>query len=341
MLRPKVQPPRQRISDPVDDRIAPARGRQQRARLDRPVLVQGLLDEFEGCLRLGFAERFEEPSVHRPDATRPSRLRPPVLSATYPLALVRSSLRRALAVAQLAGVDPRRLAASFSGITPYLRDWKEYTRAGGELRLRDALPALADRHAQSGTASGEYFHQDLWAARKIFLANPTSHVDVGSRVDGFIAHLLSFRAVTVVDVRPLDSVVNGLTFVQDDGSTLTTFDDHSVESLSSLHAVEHFGLGRYGDPVDPSGHLRAIQSFARVCAPGGTVYFSCPIGAQRTYFNGNRVLDPVEVIERFSPLHLEDFAHVDATGKLRVGSSPFALRSGRAGCGLFEFRRVD
>ena len=294
---------------------------------------------------MGSYRRFSQLSSARsmgpPAVTQcPNGVGPALCPAIYRLALMRSSLRRALAVAQLAGVDPLRLAASLSGIRPYLRDWREYKRSGGELRFRDALPALADRHAQSGTASGEYFHQDLWAARKIFLANPASHVDVGSRVDGFIGHLLSFRAVTVVDVRPLDSVVNSLTFVQDDGSMLTTFDDQSVESLSSLHAVEHFGLGRYGDPVDPSGHLRAIQSFARVCAPGGTVYFSCPIGEQRTYFNGNRVLDPVEVMERFSPLHLEDFAHVDAAGALCVGSSPLDLRSGQAGCGLFEFRRV-
>jgi hypothetical protein len=27
------------------------------------------------------------------------------------------------------------------------------------------------------------------------------------------------------------------------------------DSISSLHAIEHFGLGRYGDTIDVNGHL--------------------------------------------------------------------------------------
>src|SRR5258708_35341646 len=47
------------------------------------------------------------------------------------------------------------------------------------------------------------FHQDLWAARMVFEQRPSRHVDVGSRIDGFVAHVLPFMLVTVVDIRPL------------------------------------------------------------------------------------------------------------------------------------------
>jgi len=50
---------------------------------------------------------------------------------------------------------------------------------------------IAFRKAE--TASGHYFHQDLLVAGKIFKNNPIKHVDIGSRMDGFIAHVASFR----------------------------------------------------------------------------------------------------------------------------------------------------
>ncbi len=58
-------------------------------------------------------------------------------------------------------------------------------------------------------AGGHYFHQDLWAAKKIFKRRPMTHVDIGSRVDGFVAHLLVFMPVTAVDIRYLDSNIEG------------------------------------------------------------------------------------------------------------------------------------
>jgi hypothetical protein len=32
----------------------------------------------------------------------------------------------------------------------------------------------------------------------------------------------------------------------------------------------HFGLGRYGDPLDPDGHLKGIDNLHRILEPGGT-----------------------------------------------------------------------
>ena len=37
----------------------------------------------------------------------------------------------------------------------------------------------------------------------IYAARPEKHVDVGSRVDGFVAHVASFREIEVFDVRPI------------------------------------------------------------------------------------------------------------------------------------------
>ena len=140
-------------------------------------------------------------------------------------------------------------------INPFYRQAREYQRLphDGFPLLRENLePVLTDHKAQAGISRGHYFHQDLWAARRIFKRAPARHLDVGSRVDGFVAHVLTFMPVSVIDIRPLESDVDGLSFVRGDATRLTQAST-SVESLSSLHAVEHIGLGRYGDPLDPDG----------------------------------------------------------------------------------------
>ena len=78
----------------------------------------------------------------------------------------------------------------------------------------------------------------------MYAAARARHVDVGSRVDGFSSHLLVFRSVEVVDIRPIESSVPELKFVQSSATDLSIFGDDSLESLSSLHATEHFEIGR-------------------------------------------------------------------------------------------------
>jgi SAM-dependent methyltransferase len=152
---------------------------------------------------------------------------------------------------------------------------------------------LHDRDGQAGGIEDEYFWQDLLAARWIFEANPQRHVDVGSRVDGFIAHLATFREVEVLDVRPMQREIPGVVFRRLD---LTRSDaevgEGYCDSLSCLHALEHFGLGRYGDRIDPAGHERGIANMARLLRSGGRFYLSTPIGRERVEFNAHRVFDP-------------------------------------------------
>ena len=88
----------------------------------------------------------------------------------------------------------------------------------------------------------------------------------------------AFMPVTIVDIRPLISKVQGLTILQDDATSLSMLADNSVSSLSSLHATEHFGLGRYSDPIDPDACFKFMDSLQRVLAADGKLYFSVPVG---------------------------------------------------------------
>src|SRR5260370_42408254 len=120
----------------------------------------------------------------------------------------------------------------------------------------------------------------------------------------------------VVEARPPTSSVDRLRFIRADGARLAPFGDGTVESISSLHAVEHFGLGRYGDPIDPNACHDAMRSFVRVLKPGGWLYFSVPIGSERLEFNAQRVFAPHTMIKSLNDLDMRSFSAVDDQGDL-------------------------
>jgi SAM-dependent methyltransferase len=252
-------------------------------------------------------------------------------------------LRVVYSVAQSFGLDYKQALRSTRGVPRYVRTLLRYRAAATgpfPLRLRSLYPVLADLADEAGVARGEYFHQDLWAARKVFEAAPPRHLDVGSRIDGFVAHVLTFMPVTVTDIRPLRSDVPGLTFIQADATDLRQIPDDSVPSLSSLHALEHFGLGRYGDAIDPDGWHKALRHFQRILAPGGRLLLSVPIGAERVCFNAHRVFSPLTIISALEPLELLSFSAVRDDGSFLALADPGEVGTQRLACGLFEFRKL-
>lgn len=177
---------------------------------------------------------------------------------------------------------------------------------------------LHDKYAYSGTMRGHYFHQDLLVAKMIFKNSPEKHVDVGSRTDGFVAHVASFREIEVFDIRPQHSTVNNITFVQID--LMADFPLNMIEhydSVSSLHAIEHFGLGRYGDRIDSEGHLKALDNIYKILKKRGKFYFSVPIGEQKIIFNAHRIFCMKYLIGILNNKYrIDTFSFVNDNGEL-------------------------
>lgn len=196
------------------------------------------------------------------------------------------------------GLDPRQFLHSLRGLPTFISDWAAFRKGfAGTMKFK---PCLHDRYEEGGATKSEYFWQDLLVARDIHAANPVKHVDIGSRVDGFVAHVASFRDIEVFDVRPISTAVPGVVFRQADLMNPASLPIGTgvgyCDSLSCLHAIEHFGLGRYGDPVNPKGYKRGIANMAQLLQPGGTFYLSTPIGKERIEFNANWVFDPRNII---------------------------------------------
>ena len=268
---------------------------------------------------------------------------------------MRDLLRRLYGHSSRFGFDPIAGIRNLRGMPRYAADLRAFRRAevSSDLRARwplgDKVPCPIDRHEQSGAASGHYFHQDLLVARRIFARAPRMHVDVGSRFDGFIAHVASFRPIHVLDIRDMTSAVPNVTFGRCDLMAALPADfEASCDSLSCLHALEHFGLGRYGDPIRPDGHEVALANLARIVAPGGWFYLSVPIGPQRIEFNAHRVFAVRHLLELLIPyFEVRHLAFVDDRGNLHESidlddrARIDANFSCRYGCAIVEsVRRV-
>jgi len=242
------------------------------------------------------------------------------------------------------GMHPLPQPAAIRGLARFVNDWRTFnalSRPGSPFAVTPAdwMPVLMEWDAQAGIPDPFYFHQDLWAARLVYRRAPARHIDIGSRIDGFVAHLLTFMPVTVVDIRELRSTVAGLEFMRSDATSLREFPDDSIASLSSLHAVEHFGLGRYGDPVDPAAPFRVMEAFVRVLAPGGSLYFSVPVGRERLVFNAHRIFAPSTIVSTLDGLDLVSFSAVNDQGELLENIEPVAASGFEYGCGMFEFTK--
>jgi len=204
------------------------------------------------------------------------------------------------------------------GIGRYLRGRREFrARLGEDFEWGESLPMLDEWQAACGSL-GAYFFQDQCVARWIYQVNPQRHVDAGSRLDGFIGHLSVFRKVEVIDIRPSPAVVSNVTFHQLNlMEPLPAGWIEATDSLSCLHSIEHFGLGRYGDPIDVDGHLKGLEQLKRMVAPGGRLYLSTPIGPQRVEFNGHRIFAAATLAGWFTDgWEIERFAVLDESNRL-------------------------
>ncbi len=238
------------------------------------------------------------------------------------------------------GIDPKR---TWSALRNYPRHRGERRRfkqtMDGSFAWGRELPMLEERSTSSGSL-GAYFHQDLLIANWIYHDRPHRHVDVGSRIDGFVGHLAVFREVEVLDIRPQPREIPNILFRQLDlMATLPAEWIRCTDSLSCLHTIEHFGLGRYGDSIDPAGHLIGLDQLKRMVAPGGLFYLSTPIGPQRVEFNAHRIFAAETVvgwfregweIERFAYLDDAETLHTDVDLTTADITSHFGCRTGLA-----------
>jgi SAM-dependent methyltransferase len=203
-----------------------------------------------------------------------------------------------------------------------------------KLEWRDRYPCL-DENTNATMFDAHYIYHPAWAARIVRQIKPTLHVDISSSLS-FCSLLSAFIPVNFYDYRPVELNLSDLRSQQADLIHLP-FESESIESLSCMHVVEHIGLGRYGDSLDPEGDLKAIAELKRVLKPGGSLLFVTPVGQPHITFNAHRIYSYNQIISYFIGLDIKQFALVDDNGKFMVNAPPEHANRQNYGCGCWWF----
>lgn len=249
-------------------------------------------------------------------------------------------IRQFLNLTRQFGIDPVSLMRGLGGVPRYLKQLFSFILLIKRFNIR-VSPALLDFRTNSGSSDGHYFWQDLLCAQWIFQVNPSKHFDIGSRIDGYIAHLLSFREVTLLDIRPNSLEIPNLKIVIGDAQEGLEEFSNLFDSVSSLHSIEHFGLGRYGDKLQVDGHESGLINIASCVKVGGLLYVSFPIGASKVEFNSQRIIDPLWPLKILNNFELLEFVLIPWKGQPTIGVHPNEVDKRKTGqAGLYKFRRL-
>lgn len=197
-------------------------------------------------------------------------------------------------------------------LTEYVKDLTSYIKLNNnkvsQLKLTNLMPMLADK-TEKTPIEPIYFYQDVWGASKVFDINPKEHVDIASSVKT-MAVIAQKIPVKFVDIRPPDVMVKEMEYVR--GSiTQLPFKKSSLESLSSLCVIEHIGLGRYGDDIDPLGTEKAALEMQRVVKKNGNILISAPVDSDNfVYFNAHRAFTRKYILSLFQSCRLVEERYI-------------------------------
>jgi SAM-dependent methyltransferase len=234
-----------------------------------------------------------------------------------------------------APAEPQWFADEFTRF----HDMRSGNERGLPMRWEERKPLLDDRTPGCGF-DRHYVYHTAWAARVLAATKPRKHVDISSSLY-FCAIASAFVPVNYYEYRPVNLSLDNLTTGTADLQRLP-FADKSIESISCMHVVEHIGLGRYGDPIDPDGDLKAMAELRRVLAPGGSLLFVVPVGRARVIFNAHRIYGVAQVRGYFPGLQLRQFALIP-DGRhnkgLMLDPPDDFVNQQNYGCGCFWFER--
>ncbi len=242
--------------------------------------------------------------------------------------------------------NARRALGKITGKLTFRKEFERFRQmadAAGETRFSmdwsDRYHCPADDTGATRFA-GHYTLHTAWAARKLVELKPRYHVDFASSLE-FNAIASAFVPIRFYDYRPATTTLSNLETGFADLMALP-FEAGEHESVSCMHVVEHVGLGRYGDRMDPGGDLKAISELKRITAPGGTLLFVVPVGRPRIQFNAHRIYSYDQVLSYFDGFDLTEFALIPDgpdDDQLIINASPEQANTQRYGCGCFQFVR--
>lgn len=217
-------------------------------------------------------------------------------------------LRRLYFLMDESGINPIKTIRFLASMPWLLKDFFRFAMRlksleRGKKRAHSLVfsPFVHDKHLQSGNQRSLYFLQDIYCSQYCLRNPPGKHIDIGSRVDGFVAQIAATRQIEVLDIRESSSIIPNITFTQGDITAPPSKLFGIYDTVTSLHALEHVGLGRYGDEIEPAGLEISLANIRRLARDSGMMMVSLPISSyprEIIEFNAQRIMSSATVIQR-------------------------------------------
>ena len=180
-----------------------------------------------------------------------------------------------------------------------------------------------------------YIYHPAWAMRIIVKQNPLKHIDISSTLH-FCTMLSAVIPTEFYDYRPAALTLSNLSSGYIDLTNLD-FESDSIESISCMHTIEHIGLGRYGDPIDPKADITAIEELKRIVKRGGSLFIVVPIGSPSIQFNAHRIYSFDIINNMFQEFELSNFSLICDNQEFIENASVDLANNQRYGCGCFHY----
>jgi len=216
--------------------------------------------------------------------------------------------------------------------------FKKFSKKDNRFNInwKDKYPCLYN-NTEKTKFDAHYIYHPAWAARILTKTKPSKHIDISSSLH-FCSLISAFVPVEFYDFRPAELNLSNLITKKGDVTSLP-FESKSIKSLSCMHTIEHIGLGRYGDKLDPEGDLKAIKELKRVLAINGNLLFVVPVGKPKIMFNAHRIYSYNQIVEYFNDFELKDFSLITDKGDFIQNSNKETSDNQKYGCGCFWFKK--
>lgn len=183
--------------------------------------------------------------------------------------------------------EEHRAAFTLSDKIPELRWYLNDIKVGG---LKWTTHSRWWNHKKVARQAEGYYKQTdtfLYRALADFPLVNKDVVIVGSEMPWYECICTYYGArVTTIEYRDVDCHLPHLNVM-----TPGAFEKQRrrFDVVLSISSIEHDGLGRYGDPINPTGDLQAIREFKNLLNPGGLLILSVPVGRDAIVWNAHRI----------------------------------------------------
>jgi SAM-dependent methyltransferase len=167
---------------------------------------------------------------------------------------------------------------------------REFRAQLQQIKRTSNVPVFADYWDEAGDHPADHADWECgFAAQTLYRIRPQTVLDVGS-YRHFVIGLLAGYDVTSLDVRARSPACAREKVVTSDAKA-SGVPRAGFDAIVSLCAIEHFGLGRYGDAFDLDGDAAAIREWRRLLKPGGSLVLTTTFSASgdALAFNAHRI----------------------------------------------------